>query len=725
MITHNTEQSNTEIQKLKELILKGKLDMKINCDEISTSPIFLAIKNLDLKLIKSLLEYDFDPNFPDTYGESPLMKIVNEIMNYCSKEKETTLIEMAKELIDYGADINRKDESGYTALSRICNWGFLQRSDATKALRLVNLLLDNGAEISTPSFSTFTLLNNVLKVFEHDARVFSAILEYVEDINCMEHGKTLLMDLIYYKEAIEVLVKRPDIDLEIMDASGDTALLQAVSLKHGTETVRFLLDAGANVNVSNYSGYTPLHFAKNADTVSLLIKHGAKPNVQNENGDTPLHLYGMNTDCLRALSLCSPDPNITNSLYGCAPLHNLFRNYYYHLQHNRKNFADELINCVNIYLSMGVDINVQDEKGYTILHYLCSSDLRSENKLKVAEHLLLKGADLKISNPNGKTPIDIISTQDEPLLMKLFMDKPNDENTHTTSEEIDKAFFNACKNGQRGVAEILLKNNEVDFHYTDDEGNTALHYAAYWGYANMCNILINGDSNINYTNRNGKTPLHYACEKRYKVIIKKLIENGADCTITDNDGILPLHYAASNGQNDVINLLIENGADIDFQDRNGNTPFLLAASKRKLQTLKLLIDEGADIELSNNKEETPLILAASIANKPLCSLLLDNGADPNHNDALGNTALHYAAKRGAKELINQLISDGAEINLINNNGHTPLHIACYYGKLQSVKELLKYGADQNRTDNHSQKPIDIASEEGYKEIVEYLTILSN
>ena len=59
------------------------------------------------------------------------------------------------------------------------------------------------------------------------------------------------------------------------------------------DTVKLLIDNGANVNVQDETKSTPLHLASSfwsAETVRLLIEHGADVNAQDANHRTPLHL---------------------------------------------------------------------------------------------------------------------------------------------------------------------------------------------------------------------------------------------------------------------------------------------------------------------------------------------------------------------------------------------------------------------------------------------------
>lgn len=72
---------------------------------------------------------------------------------------------------------------------------------------------------------------------------------------------------------------------------GDTAL-HYVGKK---ETVRLLINNGADVNAKNRRGMTPLHYVINEDVALELILYGADVNLTSDTGLTPLHMsMGMN-----------------------------------------------------------------------------------------------------------------------------------------------------------------------------------------------------------------------------------------------------------------------------------------------------------------------------------------------------------------------------------------------------------------------------------------------
>jgi len=96
---------------------------------------------------------------------------------------------------------------------------------------------------------------------------------------------------------------RVDNAIDARDSTGCTALQWAIRKGHGP-VIQTLVDYGANVNVTDFQGRTPLHLAVSAleecqtfdecrfcfDMIRFVIERGAVVNVADENGTTPLHL---------------------------------------------------------------------------------------------------------------------------------------------------------------------------------------------------------------------------------------------------------------------------------------------------------------------------------------------------------------------------------------------------------------------------------------------------
>ena len=118
-----------------------------------------------------------------------------------------------------------------------------------------------------------------------------------------------------------------------------------------------MLSRGANPNIQDNNGNTPLHAAvhsNNKKIVRLLLTHGANPNIQDYFGDTPLHIVvkedGYRDEIVRLLLNHGANPNL-QGLYGWTPLHGALV--------NNKVLVTELL------LARGANPNIRDDHGRT------------------------------------------------------------------------------------------------------------------------------------------------------------------------------------------------------------------------------------------------------------------------------------------------------------------------------------------------------------------------
>jgi ankyrin repeat protein len=106
-------------------------------------------------------------------------------------------------------------------------------------------------------------------------------------------NKTLRLDA--KKPAPEARPKLSKEDQEILDEK----LLAAVASNNSTNSIKQLLDAGANPNAAWGDGQSALMYAAylgNAKTCALLIRRGANVNAANEDKDTPLLIAARQAD---------------------------------------------------------------------------------------------------------------------------------------------------------------------------------------------------------------------------------------------------------------------------------------------------------------------------------------------------------------------------------------------------------------------------------------------
>ncbi len=88
-------------------------------------------------------------------------------------------------------------------------------------------------------------------------------------------------------KAADALIQAPALQVDALNANGETALMMA-ALRGHTAQVRQLLQRGAQINSS---GWTALHYAATGpqpDVVTLLLDRGASVDAESPNRTTPL-----------------------------------------------------------------------------------------------------------------------------------------------------------------------------------------------------------------------------------------------------------------------------------------------------------------------------------------------------------------------------------------------------------------------------------------------------
>ena len=176
--------------------------------------------------------------------EPPTGKALNILIIKAAQEGN---IEAVKQHLAAGADVNAKDENGWTPLNSAAVKGRNQ---------IVKLLIEKGADLNagTPLISAAT-----------DGHM----------------------------EVIELLIANgADVNAKANDQLGGTALHMTANLGH-KKVVELLVAAGADVNAKMLHGMTPLHFAANNKGIAkFLIDKGADVNAKlndgPHNGSTPL-----------------------------------------------------------------------------------------------------------------------------------------------------------------------------------------------------------------------------------------------------------------------------------------------------------------------------------------------------------------------------------------------------------------------------------------------------
>lgn len=290
---------------------KSYLSDNFNIVNYNAKQLYEAINTCNIERVGELLEQGVNPNIPYN-GIYPLFNALNcsesilklllnrpdidlsifnaggyTILHQAIQKNKVYVVEL---LIEAGVNINKNDEIGRSPLSLAIN----QQLNG-----VIMTLLINGARANLDD-----LMNVIRKI--RDPRIFTFILSLIPDqqltdrtiydilTNIINNGSGLYIDIIEvdYPNVFRRLINQTNYNDDGM------TLLHLAASNGSIEYVEFLLKHGANPNIFNINGDTPLHLIVKSkqskriilDIVKILIDYGASFEIRNNDGYTARQL---------------------------------------------------------------------------------------------------------------------------------------------------------------------------------------------------------------------------------------------------------------------------------------------------------------------------------------------------------------------------------------------------------------------------------------------------
>ena len=388
-------------------------------------------------------------------------------------------------------------------------------------------------------------------------------------------------------------VNAPDDDLNLSPL--------AWSVLHGqTEATRLLIENGADVNMKDGKGSTPLHSAAvfgRAGVAKLLLENGADFQARNDDGATPadsLHLDWRTTTFIGGLvGVEVGQEEIATMKTGRNEIAKLFGVKEFDSKGISSSqdlsgavFTGDLT-AVKQALADGADPNAQDPQSGSTL--LATAALMGHTK--VVALLLEHGADINGRSRDGGTALHAAAFLGRIETVKFLLEKGADANL------------------QSNIGSTAMDGAKLDWEFTKaiismiqievDEAEVKA------GRTKVIELLSKQPKNVSPSHN-----LWKAASAGDLSAINDALGDSADLNALDSQfGITPLGWAALNGQTEAAKLLIEKGADVNARSRDGSTPLNSAAFLGRVETVKLLLENGADTTLRSNDGTTPTDVA--------------------------------------------------------------------------------------------------------------------
>lgn len=232
----------------------------------------------------------------------------------------------------------------------------------------------------------------------------SEIVDYILahpsiNVNAQDNNGLTALDWSYDKKKTDVftkLVNRADINLDIQAKNGNTVLMNAVGAKD-VETVKLLIDKGANTKLKDGRNFTALTYAINQDNKELqdiLFKAGVA-----EDDYESIRPAERKVDTDLVIRLVENGLRVKNS-----PILT-----YLSVKNYRGEEIKKINELVTYLLDKGADINAKTPDtygGYGGQTCLMLAMQRSNHKL--VKLLLIRGADVSLSNQRGKSTLELM-----------------------------------------------------------------------------------------------------------------------------------------------------------------------------------------------------------------------------------------------------------------------------------------------------------------------------
>ena len=454
----------------------------------------------------------------------------------------------------------------------------------------------------------------------------TSISIFILYLGLVQTSYAALVDMAEYQDWAGVESSISTEDINALQADGMSALFWAVYYEQ-EDIVRLLLNTGADTNVSNRYGLTPLiqsALNANGNIISLLLDAGANPNATSLQGDTALMnaakagtLQGVKALLDAGAKVDARDTHAYQTALMWAT-------------------ASNSTNVVSLLIENGADVNARSAEiifsgiqqggvqgdfpngGLTSLHHAAR-----ENGIETVNVLLALGADPNILDPQGISPLRVAATNENLDLAKILIEGGADINDGSIVDIMAIpykrfAFVHAASNyeNKTTVEELttLMLGMGIEIDSTPEQGipvfstgfvgdrgtsgQTALYNAALGDRLEEVEMLLTYGANPNSLSEKGSSPLAavlnvYAGFRPPNVmngdviydeptfeekmpIVNALFAAGTDVNVSGENGSI-LHQTASQGNDEVLAFLIDKGIDLTLKDSSNRTALDVAS----------------------------------------------------------------------------------------------------------------------------------------------------
>jgi len=326
----------------------------------------------------------------------------------------------------------------------------------------------------------------------------------------------------------------------------------------------------------------------------------------------------------------------------------------------------------------------------------------------VIQDLISQGAKLNAQmDKTGETPLHLAARYARADAAKRLLDAGDDAIANAQDNTGRTPLHAAVAADAQGVFHILLKNRYTNLDAKAFDGTSPLMLAVRMAIEGVPEALMEAGADVNIADENGKTALHWAAAVNNVDAVNTLLKNNANRDAQDHKDETPLFLAAREGSFQAAKALLDHGANREIQDHMDRLPLTVAQERRCSQVHGMAEDIVNLLETYPSPSQMPGGSMHPFSSQPM----LSGGSPPglmmqskNHHSSSMHRMKKQAVKKTSNGLVTSLHHDVTDSNSVLSSCTLPRSGAGQQTRNQSqrtVKQTISKAAQVKKTDSSS------------------------